>query len=72
MLRFAMLFLVCAVSAGVFGFGGGDSSSWVWGPILFLVFLMFSVVGFLGGLMARPTELRQARINERSSYGRSE
>jgi uncharacterized membrane protein YtjA (UPF0391 family) len=72
MLRVAMLSLICSVSSGVFGFGGGISSSWVWGQILFLIFLVFSAVGFLGGVMAKPTGLREAHINDRSCYGRPE
>jgi uncharacterized membrane protein YtjA (UPF0391 family) len=70
MLRFAMLSLVCSVTAGVFGFGGGASSSWPGGPILFLVFLAFSAVGFLAGLTARPAKLQEARIDDRSPHER--
>jgi len=71
MLRFALLSLVCAVSAGVFGFSGSLSPWWVWGQVLFLVFLMLSAVGFLGGLVAKPPSLREARINDRLSNVRS-
>jgi uncharacterized membrane protein YtjA (UPF0391 family) len=70
MLRFAMLSLICSVTAGVFGFGGGGSSSWLGGPILFLIFLAFSAVGFLAGLTAKPARLREARIDDRSSQER--
>ena len=69
MLRFAMLSLVCCVSCGVFGFGGGPASSWIGTQILFLVFLVVAAFGFLGGLRASPTGLREARLNDRSSYG---
>ena len=62
MLRFEMLSLICAVSSGVFGFGGGVSSSWFWGQILFLVFLVFSVVAFLVGLMSKPRRWQGALI----------
>lgn len=70
MLRFALLSLVCAVSAGVFGFSGSLSPWWVWGQVLFLIFLVLSAVGFMGGLMAKPTGLQTARINDRSGHGR--
>ncbi|HEV3196808.1 MAG TPA: DUF1328 domain-containing protein [Bryobacteraceae bacterium] len=70
MLRLAMLSLIFSASCGVFGFGGRATSSWVWGQILFLVFLVVAAIGFLGGLRARPTGLREARLNNRSCYGR--
>lgn len=63
MLRIAMLSLIFSVICGVLGFGGGGSSAWVWGQVLFPVFLVFSAVGFLGGLMAKPGGLREVRIN---------
>jgi uncharacterized membrane protein YtjA (UPF0391 family) len=67
MLRFAMLSLVCCVSCGVFGYGGGAAASWTWVPAMFYVFLGLSIVGFLGGTLPRPAELREARILDRSS-----
>ena len=70
MLRFGMLSLICSMSFGVFGFGGGLSPTWVGGQILFLVCLVFSVFGFLGGVMARPTGLRDQQIDDRSCSGR--
>jgi uncharacterized membrane protein YtjA (UPF0391 family) len=69
MLRLAMLSLIFSASCGVFGFGGGASSSWVWGQILFLVFLLVAAFGFLGGLRANSRGLREAPLNDRSSYG---
>lgn len=70
MLRFGMLSLICSMSFGVFGFGAGLSTSWVGGQILFLVCLVLSAIGFLGGVLANPTGLRESRIDDRSSYGR--
>lgn len=70
MLRFGMLSLICSVGCGVLGFGGGVFSSSAWAPFLFLVFLALSAVGFLGGLMARPRELREARIYDHSCHER--
>lgn len=71
MLRFGMLSLVCSMSSGVFGFGGGDSStSWIGGQILFFVFLVLSVAGYLGGLLVNPGCTRPARIDDRSRFRR--
>jgi uncharacterized membrane protein YtjA (UPF0391 family) len=70
MLRFAMLSLIFSASCGVFGFGGGATSSWIGTQILFLVFLVIAAFGFLGGLRASPTGLQEARLNDRSSCGR--
>ena len=70
MLRFVMLSLICSMSFGVFGFGGNSSASWVAGQILFLVCLAFSAIGFLAGVVANPTGLRQSQANDRSSCGR--
>jgi uncharacterized membrane protein YtjA (UPF0391 family) len=70
MLRFAMLSLIFSASCGVFGFGGGTTSSWVWGQILFLVFLVLAAFGFLGGLRSNSEGLREARLNDRLCYGR--
>lgn len=55
MLRFAMLSLVCSVSAGVFGFGSGASSSLIWVKCLFFAFLGFSLAGFVSGTMGRSS-----------------
>ena len=49
MLRYAVIFLVIALIAGLFGFGviGGISANIAW--ILFVVFLILAVIGFLFG-----------------------
>jgi uncharacterized membrane protein YtjA (UPF0391 family) len=49
MLRFALVFLVIALIAGLFGFIGVASYSWEGAKILFFVFLVLAVVSFLAG-----------------------
>jgi uncharacterized membrane protein YtjA (UPF0391 family) len=53
MLRLALLFLIVAIAAGIFGFGGiaGLSMDIAW--ILVVVFLILAVVSFIFG--RRPT-----------------
>jgi uncharacterized membrane protein YtjA (UPF0391 family) len=49
MLRWALIFLVVAILAAVFGFGGiAGESAWI-AKILLLVFLVLAVVSFLMG-----------------------
>jgi uncharacterized membrane protein YtjA (UPF0391 family) len=48
MLRVAILFLVIALVAAFFGFGGVASMSWEGAKILFVVFLILAVLTFLG------------------------
>ena len=49
MLRFALVFLVIALIAGLFGFIGVASYSWEGARILFFVFLVLAVMSFLVG-----------------------
>jgi len=49
MLRFAVVFLVIALLAGLFGFVGVASYSWEGAKILFFVFLVLAVLSFLVG-----------------------
>jgi uncharacterized membrane protein YtjA (UPF0391 family) len=51
MLRIALLFLVIALVAGVFGFGLVASLSFEAARLLFFVFLVLAVLTFLGGLL---------------------
>jgi uncharacterized membrane protein YtjA (UPF0391 family) len=53
MLRFAILFLIIALIAGVLGFGGIESYSWEGAKIFFFVFLVLAVLSFLGGTFGR-------------------
>jgi uncharacterized membrane protein YtjA (UPF0391 family) len=53
MLRWAIAFLVIALIAAFLGFGG-LAGEFVWlAKILFFVFLIFAVLGFLGGAFRR-------------------
>jgi uncharacterized membrane protein YtjA (UPF0391 family) len=54
MLRFAIVFLVIALIAGVLGFGGIASMSFEGAKILFFIFLVLAVLSFLGGAFRRP------------------
>ena len=49
MLRLAVIFLVIALIAAFFGFGGVAEYSWEGAKILFLVFLVLAVLSFFGG-----------------------
>ncbi len=53
MLRWAIIFLVIALIAALFGFGGVASASYGFAKILFFVFLVLAVLSFLGGLFSR-------------------
>ena len=50
MLRLALLFLIIALLAGAFGFGGIASVSWEMGRIVFFIFIVMAVIFLLGGL----------------------
>jgi uncharacterized membrane protein YtjA (UPF0391 family) len=49
MLRLAIVFLVVAMIAALFGFGGIEHYSWEGAKILFFIFLVLAVLSFLGG-----------------------
>ena len=55
MSRFAVVFLVFALIAGLFGFIGVASYSWEGAKILFFVFLFLAVLSFLVGESRRHT-----------------
>lgn len=55
MLRFAILFLVIALVAALFGFGGVASTSMEGAKILFFIFLVLAVLSFLGGRFRRTS-----------------
>jgi uncharacterized membrane protein YtjA (UPF0391 family) len=48
MLRLAIVFLVIAMIAALFGFGGVAAYSWEGAKILFFVFLVLAVLSFIG------------------------
>jgi uncharacterized membrane protein YtjA (UPF0391 family) len=54
MLRFAILFLVIALLAAVFGFGGIANEFMYVAKIFFFIFLVLAVLSFLGGTFRRP------------------
>jgi uncharacterized membrane protein YtjA (UPF0391 family) len=53
MLRLALLFLVIALLAAFFGFGGVASLSWEGAKILFFIFIVLAVLAALGGFWNR-------------------
>lgn len=54
MLRLAVLFLVIALIAALFGFGGVEGISMDAARIFFFVFIVLAVLSFLGGSLRRP------------------
>ncbi len=54
MLRLAVLFLVIALIAALFGFDVVAGYSWAGAKILFVVFLILAVLSALGGYWRRP------------------
>lgn len=53
MLRYAVVFLVIALVAAVFGFGGIAAGAVEITKILFFVFLLMAVVTFIVGLVRK-------------------
>jgi uncharacterized membrane protein YtjA (UPF0391 family) len=53
MLRWTLIFLVVAIVAAAFGFGGIAAASSGIARILFFVFLILFIASLLGGLMRR-------------------
>jgi uncharacterized membrane protein YtjA (UPF0391 family) len=53
MLHYAVVFLVIALIAALFGFGGIASGAMGLAKILFLVFLALAVISFVVGLLRR-------------------
>jgi uncharacterized membrane protein YtjA (UPF0391 family) len=54
MLRLAILFLVIALIAALFGFGLVAQYSWEGAKIIFIVFLVLAVLSAIGGWRSRP------------------
>jgi len=54
MLRLAILFVVIALVAALFGFGLVADMSYSAAKILFFVFIVLAVLSLLGGVMRRP------------------
>lgn len=52
MLKLAVLFLIIAIGAGIFGFGGiAGTSAWI-AQVLFAIFLILFVISFFFGRRA--------------------
>jgi uncharacterized membrane protein YtjA (UPF0391 family) len=56
MLRLAVVFLVVALIAALFGFGLVADFSYSAAKILFFVFLVLALLSFLGGSLRRPID----------------
>jgi uncharacterized membrane protein YtjA (UPF0391 family) len=54
MLRLAILFVVVALIAALFGFGLVADMSFDIAKILFFVFVVLAVLSFLGGMLRTP------------------
>lgn len=54
MLRLAILFLVIALLAALFGFGMIANMSYDVAKIFFFVFIVLAVLSFLGGVLRTP------------------
>jgi uncharacterized membrane protein YtjA (UPF0391 family) len=54
MLRLALLFLVIAILAAIFGFTGIEVAASGIAQILFFVFIVLFVLALLGGVVRRP------------------
>ena len=52
-LGLAVVFLVIALVAGLFGFGLLSVESWMVAKIFFFVFLVLAVLSFVGGFFVR-------------------
>ncbi|MDM0068530.1 DUF1328 domain-containing protein [Variovorax sp. J31P207] len=53
MLHYAVVFLVIALIAALFGFGGIAASAVGIAKILFVIFLVLALASFIAGLMRR-------------------
>jgi uncharacterized membrane protein YtjA (UPF0391 family) len=54
MLRLALLFLVIAIIAAVFGFGLVAGMAYDAAKIFFFVFIVLAVIAFIGGALRSP------------------
>jgi uncharacterized membrane protein YtjA (UPF0391 family) len=51
MLRLALLFLIIAMIAALFGFGGISAIAWDGARIFFFIFLVLAVLFFIGNFL---------------------
>jgi uncharacterized membrane protein YtjA (UPF0391 family) len=54
MLRYALIFLVIALVAALFGFGFVASMSYDIAKLLFVVFIVLAIISLLGGMRRSP------------------
>ena len=54
MLRLALLFLVIAIIAALFGFGMVAGMAYSAAKILFIVFIVLALIAFIGGALRSP------------------
>jgi len=54
MLRLAILFLVIALLAALFGFYNVAGYSWAGAKILFFIFIVLAILSAIGGAWRRP------------------
>ena len=54
MLRLALLFLIIALVAALFGFGLIADMSFEAAKIFFFIFIVLAILAFLGGMFRRP------------------
>jgi uncharacterized membrane protein YtjA (UPF0391 family) len=54
MLRLALVFLIVALIAALFGFGLVANVAYDAAKIFFFIFIVLAVLAFLGGLVRRP------------------
>jgi uncharacterized membrane protein YtjA (UPF0391 family) len=59
MLRLAIAFLIIALIAALFGFGGDYAAATDIARILFFVFIVLAILSFPGGRLAYPAGLNQ-------------
>lgn len=73
MLKIGLLSLICALTAGVFGFGVNAPEGWTWSKASFFIFLLPAVAAFVDSTMQRPSllwevvdDVRQKQDQERT------
>ena len=57
MLSIGLLSLICALTAGVFGFGDAAPPHWTWEKVSFFLLLSVSIIAFIESTLSRPSLL---------------
>lgn len=72
-LKLGLLSLICALTAGVFGFGVNAPEGWTWSKVSFFFFLLPALAAFVDSTMQRPSllwevvdDVRQKRDHKRT------